>query len=401
MARQRLVIVGNGMAGLRFLEATLERGRGRFDITVVGAEPEPAYNRVLLSALLAGEAAAVDVLLRCRRWYAAHDIDLITGQVVQVLDSGAGCVQLQNGRSIPFDILVLATGSDPMTLSVPGSGLRGVATFRTLGDIAAFERFAAERRPAVVIGGGLLGIEVAHGLARRGVAVSLVHLADRLMERQLDAEGAALLAEAIKAKGVGVLLGANTRAILGRSEVEAVELADGRVLQCGLVIMAIGIRPRVALAASGGLSTNRGILVDDRMETSLKGVFAIGECAEHRGICYGLVEPCYEHAKVAAGAIAGESISYRGSVLATNLKVSGVPVFSAGDFEGAGEAIIVRDVGVPAFRKLVTRDGRLRGAVLVGDVADASWYGELIRSGELVTAFRDALAFGRAFAEAA
>jgi nitrite reductase (NADH) large subunit len=376
MARQRLVIVGNGMAGLRFLEETLERARGRFDITVVGAEPVAAYNRVLLSALLAGEAAPVDVLLRSRRWYAAHDIDLITGQVVQALDSGARCVRLHNGRSIPFDILVLATGSDPITLSVPGSGLRGVATFRTLGDIAAFERFVADGRPAVVIGGGLLGIEAAYGLARRGVAVSLVHLADRLMERQLDAEGAALLAEAIKAKGVRVLLGANTRAIRGTSEVAAVELANGRVLQCGLVIMAIGIRPRVALAASGGLSTSRGI-------------------------CYGLVEPCYEHAKVAAGAITGESISYRGSVLATNLKVSGVPVFSAGDFEGAGEAIIVRDVGVPAFRKLVTHDGRLRGAVLVGDVADASWYWELIRSGELVTAFRDALAFGRAFAEAA
>jgi len=401
MARQRLVIVGNGMAGLRFLEETLERARGRFDITVVGAEPVAAYNRVLLSAVLAGEAAAVDVLLRPERWYAAHDIDLITGQVVQVLDRRARCVRLQNGRTIPFDILVLATGSDPITLSVPGSDLRGVATFRTLCDIAAFERFAAGRRPAVVIGGGLLGIEAAHGLARRGVKVTLVHLADRLMERQLDAEGAALLAEAIKAKGVRVLLGANTRAIRGSCEVEAVELADGRVLKCGLVIMAIGIRPRAALAASGGLATSRGILVDDRMETSLKGVFAIGECAEHRGICYGLVEPCYEHAKVAAAAILGETIGYRGSVLATNLKVSGVPVFSAGDFEEVGEAIIVRDVAVPSVRKLVTRDGRLTGAVLVGDVADASWYWELIRSRELVTPFRNALAFGRAFAEAA
>jgi nitrite reductase (NADH) large subunit len=253
----------------------------------------------------------------------------------------------------------------------------------------------------VVIGGGLLGIEAAHGLAQRGVKVTLVHLADRLMERQLDAEGAALLAEAIKAKGVRVLLGANTRAIRGSCEVEAVELADGRVLECGLVIMAIGIRPRAALAASGGLGTSRGILVDDRMETSLKGVFAIGECAEHRGSCYGLVEPCYEHAKVAAAAIVGETIGYRGSVLATNLKVSGVPVFSAGDFEGPGEAIIVRDVGVPSLRKLITRDGRLTGAVLVGDVADATWYWELIRSRELVTPFRDALAFGRAFAEAA
>jgi nitrite reductase (NADH) large subunit len=401
MARQRLVIVGNGMAGLRFLEEILERARGHFDITVVGAEPVAAYNRVLLSAVLAGEAAAADVVLRPVQWYAEHKIELITGQVAEVLDSRARFVGLQNGRTIPFDILVLATGSDPMTLAVPGCSLKGVATFRSLNDIATFERFAGARRPAVVIGGGLLGIEAACGLARRGVAVTLVHLADRLMERQLDAEGAALLAAAITAKGVRVLLGANTRAIAGGSEVEAVELADGRVLACGLVMMAIGIRPRAALAASGGLGTRRGIVVDDRMETSLKGVFAIGECAEHRGTCYGLVEPCYEHAKVAAAAIAGESISYRGSVLATNLKVSGVPVFSAGDFEGTGEAIIVRDNGVPSYRKLLTRDGRLTGAVLVGDVADAPWYWQLIRSRQLVTAFRDALAFGPAFAEAA
>jgi nitrite reductase (NADH) large subunit len=401
MARQRLVIVGNGMAGLRFLEEILEHARGHFDITVVGAEPVAAYNRVLLSAVLAGEAATADLVLRPVQWYAEHKIELITGQVAKVLDSRARFVGLQNGRTIPFDILVLATGSDPMTLAVPGCSLKGVATFRNLNDITTFERFAGARRPAVVIGGGLLGIEAACGLARRGVAVTLVHLADRLMERQLDAEGAALLAAAITAKGVRVLLGANTRAIAGGSEVEAVELADGRVLACGLVMMAIGIRPRAALAASGGLGTRRGIVVDDRMETSLKGVFAIGECAEHRGTCYGLVEPCYEHAKVAAAAIAGEGISYRGSVLATNLKVSGVPVFSAGDFEGTGEAIIVRDNGVPSFRKLLTRDGRLTGAVLVGDVADAPWYWQLIRSRQLVTAFRDALAFGPAFAEAA
>jgi nitrite reductase (NADH) large subunit len=401
MPRQRLVIIGNGMAGLRFLEEVLERAPGRFNITVVGAEPVPAYNRVLLSAALAGEATAADVSLRPRQWYAAHAIELITGHVVERLDSAARCVRLQNGGILSFDILVLATGSDPITLAVPGSGLDGVTTLRTLGDVAAVERFTGAGRPAVVIGGGLLGIEAACGLARRGIAVSLVHLADRLMERQLDSEGAALLAQAIRAKGVEVLLAAHTRAMRGNGAVEAVELADGRRLACGLVIMAIGIRPRVALAASGGLSTNRGILVDDCMQTSRQGVFAIGECAEHGGVCYGLVEPCYEQAKVAAAVIAGAPVSYRGSVLATSLKVSGVPVFSAGDFEGAGEVIIVRDVGLPAFRKLVTREGRLSGAVLVGDVADAAWYGELIRRGEPVTSFRDALAFGRAFAEAA
>jgi len=402
MARQRLLVVGNGMAGLRFLEEIVARAPTRFAVTVVGAEPVAAYNRVLLSQLLAGEVAAADILLRPRQWYEAHGIELITQQTAEALDCGAGRVRLQDGRALAFDVLVLATGSDPLVLPVPGSTLPGVATFRTLADSAGLDEFAASGRPAVVIGGGLLGIETAVGLARRGVPVSLVHVADHLMERQLDAEGAALLAEAIAAKGVRLFLRQSTRAIRGSSGVEAVELADGRLLDCGLVIMAVGIRPRTGLAARGGLGTGRGIMVDDRMQTSQAGVFAIGECAEHRGTCYGLVEPCYEQARVAAAILAGEPQRYQGSVSATNLKVSGVAVFSAGDFEGRGaDSIIVRDVGVPSFRKLVTRQGRLTGAVLVGDVRDALWYRDLIRAAEPVTPFRHALAFGQAFAEAA
>jgi nitrite reductase (NADH) large subunit len=254
----------------------------------------------------------------------------------------------------------------------------------------------------VVIGGGLLGIEAAYGLARRGIRVTLVHLMGRLMERQLDAEGARLLADAIEAKGVQLLLGAETRAIRGGAAVEAVELKDGRVLPCGLVVMAVGIRPAGALAASGGLQVKRGIVVDDEMQSSEPGIYAIGECAEHRSVCYGLVEPCYEQARVAASAIAGEMVRYPGSVLATNLKVSGVSVFSAGDFEGVGaETIVVRDAGVRSYRKLVVRDERLAGVVLVGDTAEALWYADLIRAGTPVSALREALAFGQAFAEAA
>jgi nitrite reductase [NAD(P)H] large subunit len=402
MARQRLVVVGNGMAGLRFVEEIIVRAPGRFDITVVGAEPVAAYNRVLLSALLAGEVAAADVLLRPREWYEAHAIELITDQTTEALDRRARQVRLQDRRTLAFDVLVLAMGSDPVRLTIPGSTLPGVATFRTLADSAAFAQFAAADRPAVVIGGGLLGIEAANALARRGVPVSLVHVADRLMERQLDAEGAALLAQAVAAKGVRILLNQSARAILGRHAVEAVELTDGCRLACGLVIMAVGIRPRTALASLGGLSTGRGIVVDDGMQTSHMGVFAIGECAEHRGTCYGLVEPCYQQAKVAAAVIAGEPQRYRGTVFATNLKVSGVAVFSAGDFEGVGaDSIIVRDVGMASFRKLVTRQGRLTGAVLVGDIRDALWYRDLIRCGEPVAPIRQALAFGQAFAEAA
>lgn len=402
LRRERLVVVGNGMAGLRFLEELVRRAPGRFDVTVVGAEPDPAYNRVLLSSLLAGDIGVGDVELKPHEWYAEHGVALVTGQPACALDAAQRTVTLGNGEVLGFDRLVLATGSDAIRLPLPGRDLAGVMTFRSLADIAGLEQAASEGLPAVVIGGGLLGIEAAYGLARRGVPVTLVHLMDRLLERQLDAEGARLLAAAIEAKGVRVLLGAETAAIRGGAAVETVELKDGRVLPCGLVVMAVGIRSNTALAPSGGLQVKRGIVVDDGMQTSASGVYAIGECAEHRGVCYGLVEPCYEQARVAAAAIAGEPVRYAGSVLATNLKVSGVSVFSAGDFEGVGaEAIVVRDAGVGSYRKLVVREERLAGVVLVGDTAEALWYADLIRAGTPVSALREALAFGQAFAEAA
>jgi nitrite reductase (NADH) large subunit len=400
--RERLVVVGNGMAGLRFLEELVRRAPGRFEVAVVGAEPEPAYNRVLLSSLLAGDIGAGDVELKPRAWYAEHGVALVSGQAARALDVAARTVRLGNGEVLGFDKLLLATGSDAIRLPLPGNDLACVMTFRSLADIAALERAASAGSPAVVIGGGLLGIEAAYGLARRGIPVTLVHLMDRLMERQLDAEGARLLADAIEAKGVRVLLGAETGAIRGGAAVEAVELKDGRVLPCGLVVMAVGIRANTALAASGGLQVKRGIVVDDGMQTSAAGVYAVGECAEHRGVCYGLVEPCYEQARVAAASLAGGPAHYAGSVLATNLKVSGVSVFSAGDFEGVGaETIVVRDAGVGSYRKLVVREERLAGVVLVGDTAEALWYADLIRTGTPVSALREALAFGQAFAEAA
>ncbi|MET0195051.1 MAG: FAD-dependent oxidoreductase, partial [Hyphomicrobiaceae bacterium] len=288
LIRERLVVVGNGMAGLRFLEELVRRAPGRFEVTVVGAEPEPAYNRVLLSSLLAGDIGTGDVELRPREWYAEHGIALVTGRAACALDAAARTVTLDDGEVLGFDRLVLATGSDAIRLPLPGRELAGVMTFRSLGDIAGLEQAAAAGMPAVVIGGGLLGIEAAYGLARRGIPVTLVHLMDRLMERQLDAEGARLLADAIEAKGVRVLLGAQTRVIRGESAVQSVELKDGRVLPCGLVVMAVGIRANTALAATGRLQVKRGIVVDDGMQASVAGIYAVGECAEHRGACYGL-----------------------------------------------------------------------------------------------------------------
>jgi nitrite reductase (NADH) large subunit len=394
----RLLIIGNGMAGLRFLEELVERAPNRFDITVLGAEPVAAYNRVLLTSLLAGAIGADDIRLRPDAWYAGHAIKLLTGQAALGLDVTGRRVVLCGGRSLPFDTLVLATGATPIRLDIPGADLAGVATLRTLEDIDHLARAAVQ--PVVVIGGGALGIEAAYGLARRGARVSLVQLADRLMERQLDPEGARLLAAAIEASGVRVLLGAEVRAVRGSSRVEAVELADGRRLECNLAVMAIGIRPATALAAKAGLEVRRGIVVDDRMQTSAAGILAIGECAEHRGICYGLIEPCYAQARVAAATLAGEVQSFTGAMPTTHLKLSAMPVCSIGALD-ADDSIIVRDAGAPSYRKLIVAHGRLKGAVLVGDTENAQWYEELIRAGTSVAPLGEKLAFGPAIAEAA
>ena len=403
MARERLVVVGNGMAALQLLQELTEAAPERFAITVIGAEPQPAYNRVLLSSLLAGEIAAADVAMQPREWYAERGIDLRTGQPVVTLNVVKREVALADGSVVAFDRLVLATGAEPIRLQMPGSTLAGVATFRTLADVEQLNAAAGVGHPVVVIGGGLLGIEAAYGLARAGVAVTLIHLMDRLMERQLDSEGAALLKTALEAKGINVLLQTQTRAIHGTDGVESIELGDGQHIACGLVVMAVGVRVRTTLAQTGGIIAKRGICIDDRLQTSVPDIYAIGDCAEHRGSCYGLIEPAYEQARILAAALCGKSQTYPGSVLATNLKVSGVPVFSAGDFEGGdgAEAIIVRDEGGPSYRKLVVRNGRLTGVVLVGDTQDALWYCDLIRAGAPLGLLRGEIAFGRAYAEAA
>lgn len=403
MTPERLLVIGNGMAGLKLVEELARIAPKRFAVTIVGAEDAPAYNRVLLSPLLAGEMNAGDLQLKPRGWYGDNGVTLVTGRAVAALDPDRGHARLADGRRLRFDTCVLATGSQAIRLPVAGGDLPGVTVFRTLADAAKLTEFAATGARAVVIGGGLLGIEAAYGLARAGARVTLVHLMDRLMERQLDPEGAALLRRALEAKGIDVLLGAETARIAGEGRVERLELKDGLVVECGLVVMAVGVRPETTLARSAGIEAKRGILVDDRLATSHPRVFAIGECAEHRGAVYGLVEPAYEQARVLARALCGEArAGYAGSVLATNLKVSGVPVFSAGDFEGRGaEAIVMRDQAAGSYRKLVVRDGRLAGVVLVGDTGDALWYLELIRSGAPIDTMRGVLAFGRAYAEAA
>lgn len=400
---ESLVIVGNGMAAARLVDELARVALGRYAIAVIGDEPRLAYNRVLLSSVLAGETASHEIELRPASWWRDRGVTLKYGCAVSEIDVGRRELKIAGEESVGFSKLVLATGSSPLRLNVPGAGLSGVSSFRDSRDVDPLLALAAAKKRVVVVGGGLLGLEAAYGLAKAGAPVTLLHLMDRLMERQLDAPAAALLKSLVEKKGIDVLLNANTARILGQSRAEAVELADGRQIDADAVIFAAGIRPNVALAKEAGIAVNRGIVVDDRLQTGTDDIFALGECAEHRGICYGLVEPAYEQAKALAQHLAGRSAAYQGSVVATNLKVSGVNVFSAGEFLATdrSEAIVFSDVRRGTYKKLVIENGRLAGAVLVGDTADGRWYLELIRNRENIAGVRRDMMFGRAAASLA
>jgi nitrite reductase (NADH) large subunit len=394
---ESLVIVGNGMAAARLVDELAKVALGRYAIAVIGAEPRLAYNRVLLSSVLAGETASHEIELKPADWWRDRGVTLKYGCAVDEIDVGRRELKIANEESISFSKLVLATGSTPLRLNVPGVELPSVHTFRDSRDVDLLLTLAAAKKRVVVVGGGLLGLEAAYGLAKAGAPVTLVHLMDRLMERQLDAPAGALLKSLVEKKGIKVLLNANTSQIIGDSRVEGVELNDGQRIEADAVILAAGIRPNVALAQDAGISVKRGVIVNDQLQTGAENIFALGECAEHRGVCYGLVEPAYEQAKVLAQHLAGRNALYGGSVVATNLKVSGVGVFSAGNFLGSdgSEAIVLSDFKRGVYKKLVIEDGRLTGAVLVGETADALWYLELIRKRENIAAFRKDMMFGR------
>src|SRR3954453_6322196 len=393
-----LVIVGNGMAAARLVDELAKVALGRYAIAVIGDEPRLAYNRVLLSSVLAGETTSQDIELRPASWWRDRGVTLKYGCTATEIDVGRRELKIENDESVPFSKLVLTTGSSPLRLNVPGADLAGVHTFRDSRDVDLLLTLAAQKKRVVVVGGGLLGLEAAYGLARAGAQVTLVHLMDRLMERQLDVVAADLLKSLVERKGIKILLNANPARIEGDAGVEGVELADDRRIAADAVVFAAGIRPKTELAKTADIAVNRGIVVDDQLATSAPDIFAIGECAEHRGTCYGLVEPAYEQAQVLARHLAGRPASYAGSVVATNLKVSGIGVFSAGDYTGAegSESVVLSDVGRGTYKKLVIAEGRLSGAVLVGDVTDALWYLALIRSRQPISGIRADMMFGRA-----
>ena len=395
-----LVIVGNGMAAARLVDELARTALGRYAVAVIGEEPRLAYNRVLLSSVLAGETGSHEIELRPADWWRHRGVTVRYGYRVTEIDTGRRELKIAGEESMEYSKLVLATGSTPLRLNVPGADLAGVHTFRDTRDVDLLLTLAAAKKRVVVVGGGLLGLEAAYGLAKAGAPVTLLHLMDRLMERQLDGPAADLLKTLVERKGIRILLNASTARIHGDGHVEAVELADASRIEADAVIFAAGIKPNVALAQEAGIAVNRGVVVNDVMQTSSSDIFALGECAEHRGTCYGLVEPAYEQARVLARHLAGKPAAYQGSVVSTNLKVSGVSVFSAGDFMGGqgSESLVLTDRRRGTYKKLVIADGRLTGAVLIGDTVDALWYLELIRNRDKVAAIRTDMMFGRALA---
>jgi nitrite reductase (NADH) large subunit len=398
--REHLVVVGNGMAGCRAVEELLARDAGRYRVTIFGAEPYVNYNRIMLSPVLAGEKAFDDIVINDAAWYADNGIELIAGDPVTAIDRAAKTVTSKGGRTIGYDKLLIATGSDPFIIPVPGKDLPGVISFRDMKDVDTMLAAADAGGDAVVIGGGLLGLEAAHGLTLRGMKVTVIHLMDTLMERQLDEAAGWLLKTALEARGQTILTGANTAEIYGEGKVEGVRLKDGRDIPASLVVMAVGIRPSTALAKEAGLDVARGIKVDDHMVTSDPDVLAVGECVEHDGNVYGLVAPLWDMCRSLADGLTDQHSGYRGSVTSTKLKVAGLDVFSAGDFSGGDgcEDIVLRDASRGVYKRVVVKDDRIVGAVLYGDTADGGWYFDLLRKGEDIADIRDLLIFGQAFA---
>jgi nitrite reductase (NADH) large subunit len=398
--KPHLVVIGNGMAGCRAVEEILARDADAFRITIFGAEPRVNYNRIMLSPLLAGEKTFEDIVINDHAWYTDNAITLVSGDPVTSIDRQAKTVMSADGRVEHYDKLLIATGSDPFIIPVPGHDLPGVIAFRDMDDVGTMLAAADAGGAAVVIGGGLLGLEAAHGLSLRGMKVTVIHLMPTLMERQLDEAAGWLLKEELESRGQTILTGADTAEVYGNGKVEGVRLKDGREIPATLVVMAVGIKPSVKVAKMAGIAIGRGIHVDDHLVTSDGDILAVGECCEHNGLVYGLVAPIWEMCRSLADGLVASPNGYSGSVTSTKLKVSGIDLFSAGDFSGGDgcEDIVLRDATRGVYKRVIVKDDKLVGAVLYGDTADGNWYFDLLKKQDDVSEIRDALIFGQAFA---
>ena len=407
--KEKLVLIGNGMAGVRALEELFKHntsdakndnsgGSDLYDITVIGAEPHPNYNRIMLSPVLAGEQTINDIILNTAEWYEENNIELVTGDPATEISRVKKSVITRSGKSFHYDRLLIATGSTPFIIPVPGADKEGVLGFRDIHDVNTMVKAAREYKKAVVIGGGLLGLEAANGLMKQGMDVTVVHLLDSLMERQLDKPASALLKASLETRGMKFLMEASTAEIVGDKRVSSVKFADGSEVEADLVVMAVGIRPDIELAQKAGIHCQRGIVVNDTMQTFDPLIYAVGECVQHRDECYGLVAPLFEQAKVAANHLAQVgSTRYIGSMTSTKLKVTGIDLFSAGEFneEEGDEVLQLQDVASGVYKKLVLKDNVIKGAVMFGDTMDGTWYFSLMRDATNIADFRRTILFGQ------
>jgi nitrite reductase (NADH) large subunit len=403
-AKPKLVVIGNGMAGMRTVEELHKLAPELYDITVFGAEPHGNYNRILLSPVLAGEKSIDDIMLHTREWYVQHGITLHAGDPVVHIDRRKRVVRAQSGLEVRYDRLLIATGSKPFIIPVPGHQLPGVIAFRDIQDVETMLEAARSHRHAVVIGGGLLGLEAANGLQRQGMTVTVVHVMDALMNQQLDKPAAALLQKALEAKGLNFMLNAHTAEIVGPDRVTSVRFKDGTEIPADLVVMTAGVRPNIELAKSAGLHCERAIVVDDTLQTYDPRVYAVGECVQHRSATFGLVAPIWDQARVCGAHLAGAGHRrYVQQTSPTRLKVTGVDLYSVGDFIGGegSEDLVLRDARRGVYKRLILKDNRIAGAVLYGDVQDGPWYFDLIQKRTDIGPIRQRLLFGEAMCAAA
>ena len=400
--KMKLVLVGNGLAGMRCLEDLLDMAPERYEVTVIGEEPWGNYNRIMLSPVLSGDKSIEDIMLHPHAWYSDKGIHFIAGDAAVKIDRPRKQVYTEKGIVVDYDRLILATGSKPFIPPIKGSDLKGVLSFRDIYDVNTMLEYCKNKKNAVVIGGGLLGLEAAYGLKQRGMNVTVLHLMDRIMDRQLDARASALLKQSIEAKGIPVLTEANTEELIGQDgHVSQLRLKDGTVLEADFVVFAVGIRPNMALAQSAGLRCNRGVMVNDTMQTFDPSIYAVGECIEHRNQTFGLVEPLWGQAFICASHLAEHgSLTFKAPTVPTQLKVSGCDVFSAGNFEPADdyEDIILNDEKRHIYKRIIIQQDKVIGAVLFGDTEDGAWYAELIADQTPISSIRNKLLFGKDFA---
>ncbi|MDD5265537.1 MAG: FAD-dependent oxidoreductase [Methylococcales bacterium] len=402
--KQRLVVIGNGMAGMRTVEELLSAAPEKYAITVFGAEPYGNYNRIMLSSVLCGDKTIEDIVINDRQWYIDNGITLHAGEnkTVSRIDRKNRKIYAQDGTFAGYDRLLIATGSKAIIPSIPGNDLDGVISFRDIFDVNRMLSYTKSHHKAIVLGGGLLGLEAANGLVLRGMDVTVIHNNEVLLNRQMDRPAGKMLQTELEQRGLKFKMAAKTQQLIGddNGHVKAVRFEDGSQLECDLFIMAIGVRPNIALAQEAGIYCERGIVVNNTLQSYDPSIYAVGECIQHRGDTFGLVAPLFEQAKVCANHLSNHGVAeYSTLPTATKLKVTGINLFSVGDFMGdkSCECIHFTDPALGIYKKLVIKANKLIGAVLYGDTTNGNWYQELLEKEEPVSGIRDALIFGKAY----